>query len=152
MKTFYDELYKMKTIERKGWKMALLAMEIMAKEDLRLDQLKVLKMVLIHELCELDAGDHTPRDSRPVEHKKQMELKCIERISEDYNLPEIINLYQEFEEVKTPEANFVKMLDKLDTLNQAQIYSDLWHKQSMYDDFYSTNFEKVKDFTKYLKS
>lgn len=172
MKTFYDELFKMKNIEREGWKvmsrdkanhgrlesdaehcfsMALLGLYIMEKEGLKLDQLKVLKMILYHELCEIDAGDATPYNMKPISHKKKAENLATERIAREYGMAEIDRLYDEFEEAKTEEAKFVKMLDKLDTLNQASIYSKLWNKQSMLDEFMNNHKEKIKGYEKYLK-
>ena len=84
--TFYEEIAKMKNILRKGWlirnvaekcggrvesdaehtfSMILLALEIMSKRKLNLNQEKVLKMIAYHELCEIDYGDHTPMDNIP---------------------------------------------------------------------------------------
>lgn len=89
MTTLYQEIYKLKTILRKGWvmrkacekcgryesdaehtfSMAILAYEIMKRENLKLNEGKVLKLALIHELCEIDPGDHTPFDNITVAEK-----------------------------------------------------------------------------------
>ena len=41
-------------------------------------------------------------DKITMEEKYLGELKCIQRLSRQYNMPEILTLWQEFEEGKTP--------------------------------------------------
>lgn len=136
---FYEELFKLKNILRRGWikrevngriesdaehsmSMILMALAFMSKNDLNLDQYKVVKMIAFHELCEIDAGDVIPSDNIDTKTKYQNEHKCIMRLAKDYNMPEIEKLWVEFEENKTPEAQFVKKLDKYDSVLQAQEY------------------------------
>lgn len=156
MKTFYKEISELKNIERRGWKrsnvkgrlesdaehtfsMIMLALDIMSHNDLKLDELKVLKMISYHELCEIDAGDTTPFDNVTHEEKFNKEYSCIKRLSEQYNMPEIEKLWLEFEECKTPEAQFVKHLDKFDAILQAKNYADSQNRQDIYEDFLNHN-------------
>ena len=44
--------------------------------------------------------------------KYEKEYACVKRIAEQYEMPEILELWKEFEENITPEAQFVKKLDK----------------------------------------
>ena len=87
--TFYQEIAKLKNVLRKGWvvrdikgengrvesdaehtfSMVLLSLEMINKFKLKLDQEKVMKMVLYHELCEIDYGDHTPMEKITKEEK-----------------------------------------------------------------------------------
>lgn len=168
----YREIYKLKNLKRRGWilrsvcdketgrvesdaehtfSMAILALEIMEKEKLNLDTAKVLKMILYHEICEIDAGDHTPVDNITIKEKYEMEKKGIERISETYNMPEIKSLWLEFEENKTAEARFVKMVDKLDAIMQSKIYSENLSRPELFEEFYSTSQNRIKGYEKYLK-
>lgn len=62
-------------------------------------------------------------------------LKCIQRLSKQYNMPEILTLWQEFEEGKTPEAQFVKEMDKLDAIMQSKIYADSENRQDVFEVF-----------------
>lgn len=128
----------------------LLALELMHKNNLHIDELKVLKMVAFHELCEIDAGDVTPVDN--VDKKMKYEkLRAIERISSEYDMPEIKELWLEFEENQTPEAQFVKKLDKFDAVMQAKIYSEKGlAKPEVYDEFYQ-NSKKIVDEISSLK-
>ena len=136
---FYEELYALKTTLRRGWQrvgvegraesdaehtfsMMLAALTIMAHADTGLDQLRVLKMIAYHEMGEIDVGDITPHDGVSAADKHQRELAAIERLAAQYRLPEMLALWQEFEEAQSPEAKFVKALDKYDAFRQAQVY------------------------------
>lgn len=50
-------------------------------------------------------------------------------------MPEILTLWQEFEEGKTPEAQFVKEMDKLDAIMQSKIYVDSENRQDVFEVF-----------------
>ena len=106
MTKLFDEVFKMKNLLRRGWiireipnrtesdaehcySMIMLALEMMSKNDLKLDQLKVIKMIAYHELGEIDAGDFTPVDKIDRKVKYQKEFECVKRISEQYEMPEI---------------------------------------------------------------
>ena len=153
-KTFYNEIFKLKRIERSGWKqrkvsgrlesdaehsfsMLLLALNIMSKNNLDLDELKVLKLVAYHELCEIDAGDFTPRDNISKEDKFAKEYACVKRLAKEYDLPEIEEYFLEFEKGETKEAKFSKHLDKYDAILQSKIYSELENDPTIYEEFYA---------------
>ena len=113
-----EEIFKMKTMLRKGWLIkgakaengrvesvaehcfstCMLALEIINKEKLELDELKVLKLALYHELGEIDVGDITPYDNVSAEEKHNRELVAVERIAKQYNMPEMLEVWLEFEE------------------------------------------------------
>lgn len=159
---FYEEIFALKNVIRRGWilrnvegrlesdaehtmSMVFLAIFLMQKNDLKLDELKVIKMAAFHELCEIDAGDVTPVDHVDKKTKYENELRAIERISSEYDMPEIKELWLEFEENKTPEAQFVKKLDKFDAVMQAKIYSEKGlAKPEVYEEFYQ-NSKKIAD-------
>ena len=50
-------------------------------------------------------------------------------------MPEILTLWQEFEEGKTLEAQFVKEMDKLDAIMQSKIYADSENRQDVFKVF-----------------
>lgn len=154
METFYKEISKLKELERRGWKrcnvegriesdaehtfsMIMLALDIMNHNKTDLDELKVLKLIAYHELCEIDAGDVTPYDNISPEEKYEKEYECIKRLSKDYDMPEIESYWLEYKELKTPEAKFVKHLDKFDAIMQSKIYSDKQDRPDIYEDFYT---------------
>lgn len=93
--------------------MAILLSEYAAKE---IDVLKLIKMVLIHDLVEIDAGDTYCYDEKGNLDKAEREQKAADRI---FNLlpkdqaQEIYDLWQEFENMTTPEACFAACLDRI---------------------------------------
>lgn len=173
MSKFYSEIYKMKNILRKGWlirnagnvktgrvesdaehtfSMCMLAMEILSKSDKYkdFDQLKVYKMILVHEICEIDAGDHTPFDKITPQEKYNLELACVKRISKECEMPELLDLWLEFETGKSKEAIFVKKIDKLDAVMQSKIYSDERKSDSLFNEFKSYSKNISDEFEEYL--
>lgn len=159
-KSFYNEICKLKEIVRSGWKqrnvsgrlesdaehtfsMMMLALNLMNKNDLKLDELKVLKLIIFHELGEIEAGDITPKDNISKIDKFNKEYACIKRISKEYKYPEIESLWLEFEKNETKEAQFVKLLDKYDAVLQSKIYSEQENNPSIFEEFYNTSKEIV---------
>lgn len=132
--------------------MIILALEIMSKEKLKLNQEKVLKLIAYHELCEIDYGDHTPFDNISKEEKFENELKCIKRISKECDMPEILDYWIEFEKGESTEAIFAKKIDRLDAVMQSRIYSDLKHDDSLFEEFSSNSHGVYEEYKKYVES
>ena len=63
-----------------------------------------------------------------------MEMKACAEISKGLQRQDIIDMFTEFEDKATPEAQFVSECDKLDMLIQAWIYEEEQHKDL--DDFF----------------
>ncbi|TRZ64220.1 MAG: HD domain-containing protein, partial [Spirochaetia bacterium] len=85
----------------------------------KVDLLRVLKLVAIHDLGEFFKGD-VPAFKKK-QRDSQIEEKAVRNISKllaPKIKKELISLWIEYEAKKTPEAIFVKMLDVLDVLNQ----------------------------------
>lgn len=87
--------------------------------DPSLDLLRVLKMVLVHDLVEIDAGDTFAYDDARNRDKEARERKAADRIFGI--LPadlaaEIRRLWEEFEARDTPEARYAAALDRLQPL------------------------------------
>ena len=165
MTRLFDEIFKMKNLLRRGWilreipnrtesdaehcySMIMLALEIMAKNDLKLDQFKVIKMIAYHELGEIDTGDFTPVDKIDRKEKYRRELEGVTRIATQYEMPEILELWKEFEECKTPEAQFVKKLDKFDCVLQSKVYSEIYDRPELFQEFKSNGKECYEDMKK----
>lgn len=99
-----------------SWHLALMApiLKEYIKEELDLE--KVINMVIIHDLVEIDAGDTFCYDKEANKNKKNRELKAANRI---FNiLPEdqgkiIFELWKEFEEMQTIESKYANTLDRL---------------------------------------
>ena len=86
----------------------------------KLDISKVIKMALIHDLVEIDAGD-TLLYAANRENATVDEGKCAERIfgilPED-QCNEFLALWEEFEAKETAEAKFAGAMDRLEPLMQ----------------------------------
>ncbi len=103
-----------------SWHLAVMA--VLLSEYLeggRVDILKVLKMVLIHDVVEIDAGDTYCYDEEAAEGKRERETRAADRIfgllPRDQS-QELRALWQEFEERNTPESRFANALDRLQPL------------------------------------
>lgn len=97
--------------------MAVLLAEYAAEPDL--DLAKVVKMVLVHDLVEIDAGDTFVYDDVGYLDKPKREQAAADRLfgmlPED-QAAEVRDLWDEFEARQTPEARFAAGLDRLQPL------------------------------------
>ncbi len=99
-----------------SWHLAIMAIILEEYFDKDINLLKVIKMVLIHDVVEIDAGDTFCYDIKANEDKLLREQKAAERI---YNIlpenqaKEYKLLWYEFEEGQTKEAIFANILDRL---------------------------------------
>lgn len=102
-----------------SWHVALMA--ILFSEHSRsndIDLLKVVKMLLIHDLVEIDVGD-TWAYAADQESKFVDEQQCARRIFSilpSDQTDEFVSLWHEFEERKTDEAKFASVIDGLHPL------------------------------------
>ena len=80
-----------------------------------LDVLRVLKMVIVHDLVEIDAGDTFAYDTAAMAGQHEREALAADRI---FGLlpadqaQEFRALWDEFEEKQTPEAKFATAVDR----------------------------------------
>ena len=103
----------------------ILAIAIDSEFEMKVDLKKVILMLVIHELEEIKIGDLTPFDKITKEEKRRIGREAICEILKDLTKGnEYIDLIDEFEEMKTNEAKFSKMIDKLEANLQAKIYCE----------------------------
>ncbi len=99
-----------------SWHLALMAMVLAEHSDQTINTLHTLKMLLVHDIVEIDAGDTYIYDAAGHEGKAAREQQAAQRI---FGLlppdqqAEIHALWQEFEARQTPEARFAAALDRL---------------------------------------
>lgn len=167
---FLIEIGKLKKMLRRGWvlrgikdsetiaahtfRMAIMAWILGRKKRLSIN--KILKMSLIHDLCEVYGGDTTPYDKliknkkdwleitkkwprfskkekeKMFKEKYKKESKALEKLL--LKLPpdlktEIKKLWIDYEEGLTPEGKFVRQLDRVENLLQALEY---WKKEKKF--------------------
>jgi putative hydrolase of HD superfamily len=99
-----------------AWHMAIMTILLSEYANQKIDVLKTVTMLLIHDIVEIDAGDTYAYDEEGKKTQREREVKAADRI---YNLlPEdqrdyLRGLWDEFEEAKTPEAKFARTMDNL---------------------------------------
>jgi putative hydrolase of HD superfamily len=88
-----------------------------------LDLLKVLRLVLLHDFGEIYAGDIVPADRVNAQTKHVLEHESVQRVlSRLADGASYMALWQEYEDNATPEARFVKQIDRLEMALQASVY------------------------------
>ena len=104
-----------------SWHLAMMAIVLIEHADEKVDLLKVMKMVLIHDIVEIDAGDTFLYDNTKNHVNTEEELIAAKRIfgllPED-QATDLIDVWQEFETGETKEARFAKALDRLEPVMQ----------------------------------
>ena len=99
-----------------SWHLAMMAIVLSEHANVDVDVLRVLKMVLIHDIVEIDAGDTFIYDEVGALDKEEREKKAAERIFgllPAEQTGELRDLWDEFEAGQTPESKFAKSLDRL---------------------------------------
>lgn len=97
----------------------LLAHEYLPK----LNEVKVLKLALIHEMGEILVGDITPVDGVSEADKYNLEMNAVKEIFAGLKDADYwIELWQEFEAEASPESRFVKIMDRVEMGLQANWY------------------------------
>lgn len=162
--SFIKEIDKLKYIQRKtklfnsdrnendaehSWHLAMMTIVLAEHSDKPIDVLKVLKMVLIHDIVEIDAGDtfiydnlknHTNTDEELIAAKRIFGLLPKEQAEE------FIAIWQEFEDGMTDEAKFAKSMDRLEPLLQNTSNNGGTWKE------YNVPYEKVYEKKKAIKN
>lgn len=102
-----------------SWHLALMAVLLSEYSNEKIDLIKVITMVLIHDIVEIDAGDTYAYDAVGNQSKREREVKAADRIF--HILPEdqaekFRQLWEEFEAYETPEAKFAHVCDNVQPL------------------------------------
>mgnify|MGYP004601056929 FL=1 len=102
-----------------SWHLALMCFVLADYANEPIDVLKTMKMVLLHDVIEIDAGDTYAYDTEGNKTKRERELKAADRIFgllPEGQAQEYRGLWDEFEAMETPESKFANMLDKVQPL------------------------------------
>jgi len=164
---FFVKVGNLRKVLRRGWvligakepasvldhsfRLAIMAWVLGQQSGKEIDINRLIKMALVHDLCELYAGDVTPYDlaGLPEDETKWPELfdkwprssqkqkqenntwkceqedKSLQSILKDLPVglkQEVYGFWKEYEKGITPEARFLKQLNRLETLLQALEY------------------------------
>ena len=99
-----------------SWHLCLIVITLAEHANSRsLDVLRVLKMLILHDLVEIDAGDTFAYDTQAMAHQHEREAVAADRIFG--MLPadqarEFRSLWDEFEARETPESKFAAAVDR----------------------------------------
>lgn len=161
---FVTTIEKMKTIERRTkiigldrrendaeHSFSIATMGIIFQDyagDVDID--KCIKMLLVHDLVEIDAGDTFAYDTEGYKDKAEREQKAAERI---YGIlpgdlgEDLKKLWIEFDECKTPEAKYANAMDRLQPVIN-NIYNDggTWLEYKVSWESFLKRMEPIKDF------
>ncbi|MDV6253826.1 HD domain-containing protein [Vibrio sp. EA2] len=99
-----------------SWHVALMAVLMEEHANAPVDICRVMKMLLIHDVVEIDAGDTFVYDTSASKEQAEKEIKAAERLfgmlpSEQGQ--ELLALWHEFEAAQTDDAKYAKALDRL---------------------------------------
>lgn len=131
---FIKEIDKEKFIERQtlltggkrkendaehAWHMALMTILLSEYSNEKIDVLKTVTMLLLHDIVEIDAGDTYCYDEEGKKTQHEREQRAADRIfgllPED-QCEKLKNLWLEFEEGETAEAKFAHTMDNIQPL------------------------------------
>ncbi|XP_008195856.1 5'-deoxynucleotidase HDDC2 [Tribolium castaneum] len=158
---FMDLVNNLKHSSRRGWSLlnvenheqiaghmyAMGMMTFLIGDESNLDRFKCLQLALVHDLAECIVGDITPHDNIPEDKKHALEDKAMKEITshlgEDIGTM-IYKLYKEYEAKETPEAIFVKDLDRLDLLITAVHYEKRDNTPKKMQEFFDSTEGKFK--------
>jgi putative hydrolase of HD superfamily len=126
-----------------SWSVALLAW-LLAAEDAGLDRDRVLRLALIHDLAETITGDltpygelhgeapdsaflnlrhtHTPESALAKHEAEQVAIDQLAALLPDGAAGELRAIWAEYAARESPEARFVKEIDRLETWLQSRRY------------------------------
>lgn len=118
-----------------AWHMALMAILLSEYANEKIDVLKTVSMILIHDIVEIDAGDTYCYDYELGKSQRERELKAADRIYAllpDDQAKKLRALWDEFEANETPEANFAHAMDCLQpTMLNNATGGVMWKKNSI---------------------
>lgn len=97
-----------------SWHLAMMAIALTEYAPQPINQLRVVKMLLLHDLVEIDAGDTFCFDTQANLDKADREQQAADRLFgllPDDLQKEFRYLWEEFEAAETPDAQFARALD-----------------------------------------
>ena len=103
-----------------SWHIALMVMLFAEySQGKNIDLLQVMKMLLVHDLVEIDAGDTYCYDDEGRQDQSERETAAADRIFgllPDDQAAELRALWNDFESRQTPESKFANALDRVQPL------------------------------------
>ncbi|CAH9119616.1 unnamed protein product [Cuscuta europaea] len=157
---FLTLCHSLKTTKRKGWinhgiqgpesiadhmyRMALMA--LIAGDLPGVNRERCIKIAIVHDIAEAIVGDITPSDGVPKEEKSRREQAALNEMCKvlggGMRAEEIQELWAEYENNASLEANLVKDFDKVELILQALEY-EIEHGKEL-DEFFLSIAGKIQ--------
>ena len=99
-----------------SWHVAMMAMLLSEYADVAVDRTKVMQMMLVHDIVEIDAGDTYCYDADGSTDKAEREQAAADRLFAllpDDQGAEMRATWEEFEARESPEAKMAACIDRL---------------------------------------
>jgi putative hydrolase of HD superfamily len=165
---FFSHVQRLKALKRAGWvrhkvpdpesvashMYGVALLSLILSEGKGLDNERMLKLALVHDLVEASTGDLTPKDKK-FKQKRTLEERALPKIVA--GLPatlrkEILELDHEYASRKSPEARIVSMASVLDMVLTATEYEKGGFDLHEFFDVDDSDFTEIgKGLIKYLK-
>ncbi|CUJ64815.1 HD domain-containing protein [Achromobacter dolens] len=131
---FLREIDRLKTVVRQSplldrsrkensaehsWHLALYALVLSEYASGPVDTQRVMRMLLLHDVVEIDVGDHPIHGGSSAAWQAEQEDKAAERLFGLLPPPqgeEFLALWREFEQAESEDARFAKALDRFQPL------------------------------------
>ncbi|HJX06287.1 MAG TPA: HD domain-containing protein [Candidatus Nanoarchaeia archaeon] len=153
---FFNTAEKLKRVKRAGWvregvpnaesvadhsfSTALLC--YILADSLKVNKDKIIKMALLHDLAEVEAGDNVSHRGdkivSSIKNKLEKEERVMKKMFSKVDGEEYMNLWIEFTEQKTREAIILKQIDKLEMAFQASEYENTIEPSKLDEFFINT--------------
>lgn len=114
--TYLSDASRKENDAEHAWHAAVMTILLSEYANEKIDILKTVTMILLHDVVEIDAGDTYAYDEEGKKTQRQREEQAAERI---YGMlpkdqgQKLLALWEEFEAAKTPEARFARTMDHL---------------------------------------
>ena len=137
------KFYQLKNVERVGpvgnrkespaehsWSALILADFFLSTMEEELDRLRVYELLMYHDVVEIEAGDEFIFNNEEKFYNKKEKEKAAAHILKDHLPKELgskfLNLFHEYEDKTSKEAEFAKAIDALDAMIHFLDYKEAW--------------------------
>lgn len=134
--TYLTDALRKENDAEHAWHMAIMTILLSEYANEKIDVLKTVTMLLIHDIVEIDAGDTYAYDEEAKKTQRAREEKASERIfgllpsDQKERLQE---LWEEFEAGETPEARFARTMDNIQpVMLNAATNGKAWEEHGVY--------------------
>lgn len=116
--TYLADLSRKENSAEHSWQLALMAVVLREHVDGEVNLERVVKMVLLHDVVEVDAGDtyaYADEREEQIEREREAAERIFGILPEDQE-ETFREFWEEFEARETPEARYAKALDRFQPL------------------------------------